>query len=78
MLIIKSTVQFECEDTGYSIHKFQTSGNKRPRKILDASGMMVATQNVTRGPFCITERRCQSLRLYPIASMKNEHVAPLE
>jgi len=50
-----------------------------PRKYLDASGMMVAIQNVTGGgPLCINERRCQSLRLYPIASMMNEHAAQLE
>jgi len=50
-----------------------------PRKYIDASGMIVAIQNVTGGrPLCITERRCQSLRLYPIASMTNEHAVQLE
>ena len=47
-----------------------------PRKCLDATVIMVAIQNVTGGgPLCIAERRCQSLGLYPIASITNEHAA---
>jgi len=33
MLIIKCSVQFEWEDNGYNIHKFQVSGSKRPTKM---------------------------------------------